>query len=56
MAEHPRFFYNEIAFLLVLAFADKAFVGITSLLELRDLEFPPGSDKIPLLWTETVMH
>lgn len=56
MAEHPRFFYNEIAFLLALAFADNALVGIRSLVELWDLEFPPFTNKIPLLWTNCAMQ
>lgn len=49
MAEHPRIFYNEIAFLLALAFADNALVGIRLLVELWDLEFSPLTNKIPLL-------
>jgi hypothetical protein len=56
MAEHPRFFYNEIAFLLALAFADEALVGVGSLSELWNLDFPPNTDKIPLLWTEAAMR
>lgn len=55
MAEHPRFFYNEIAFLLALAFADSASIGVSLLVELWDLEFPHGEGKIPLLWTASVI-
>ena len=49
MAEHPRFFYNEITFLLALTFVDEALVSIGLLSELWDLDFPPNTDKIPLL-------
>lgn len=54
LSGHSKFFYNEIAFLLSLAVADKALYGLNSLQELDDIQIPEGDDKVQLLWAEEV--
>jgi len=46
--EHPKLIYNNTAFFIAIAVADKALFGIESLDDLQQLEVPPGKDVLIL--------
>ncbi|KIW99637.1 uncharacterized protein Z518_11050 [Rhinocladiella mackenziei CBS 650.93] len=53
--EHERLFYNDAGFLLAMAIADNALVGIDSLEDVRQQVIPAGKDEKPLRFKDSVL-
>ena len=50
--ENEKFIYNDAAFILHLAIADRALFGSNSLDDVRNLEIPPGNTELILRFNE----
>jgi len=55
LQEHDKFIYDDVQFLLVMAFADKALFGYTTLADLRQQRIPAGQDELILRWEEEAL-
>lgn len=55
LQEHDKFIYDDIPFLLAMAFADKALFGFNTLADLQEQCIPPGQDEVHLRWRDEVL-
>lgn len=53
-SQHGTLLYDDTQYLLALAIADKAIVGIDSVEDFWDLQIPPGEDHLFLPWRQEV--
>ena len=55
LQEHNQLIYDDTAFLLSIAFADKALFGFDTLADLQTQEIPLGDDQLVLRWRESAL-
>ena len=53
--EHDKFVYDDVSFLLVMAFADKALFGFATLAELQQQQIPRGQNELVLRWKDEAL-
>lgn len=53
--EHDRFIYDDSAFLLTMAMADKALFGYETFADLQEQEIPPGENELVLRFKEAML-
>lgn len=56
LQEHDQFIYDDAAFLLTMAFADKALFGFDTLAELQQQRIPKGKNEVVLRWQKSALN
>jgi Protein of unknown function (DUF3435) len=56
LREHDKFIYDDVSFLLTMAFADKALCGFDKMADLQEQQIPEGQSELVLRWRESALN